>query len=93
MIGRQVSVFLGGAVAHSAVAVSMLHAVCDQETEKAVRLRTDAGDHIWFPKKALVRQESKYADANLYALARWFRLDARQEKIIDRSLSVGGVSA
>ena len=88
-----VSIFLGGAVAHSAVATSFLHGTCYKETEKAVEVTCDSGDKIWFPKSALKPIESKFNDRGLFQLARWFKMDARQERVIDRNISVGGVSA
>jgi hypothetical protein len=88
-----VSIFLGGAVAHSAVATSHLHGTIYKETEKAVEVTCDSGDKIWFPKSALKPMKSAYNDHGLFELARWFKLDTRQENVIDRNLSVNGMSA
>lgn len=88
-----ISIALGGAVCHSAVAASFLHGTCYKETEKAVEVTTDSGDKVWFPKSALKPIESRYNDSGLYQLARWFRPTCQQSAVIDRNLRVGGQSA
>ncbi|MEW6735001.1 MAG: hypothetical protein AB1489_27165 [Acidobacteriota bacterium] len=84
-IGKDMGIFLGGAVCHSAVAVRMLHGICDSETAKAIRLKLNKG-FIWIPKKGLIK--TNYDD--IFKLAHWVNLD---ERIVERNQTISGVSS
>ncbi len=89
--GRDICIFLGGAVAHSAVVVRCLHGHCDIETEKAIKLQLNKG-YVWIPKKALVPAKSIYQDPDSYKLAKWFNFSKQQFLIVEKNQSISGVS-
>jgi hypothetical protein len=88
-IGDLVSIFIGGAVAHSAVCVTMLHGTIVAMTEKAIQLRLDNSEKIWLPKKAL-RADPK---TDSFRLARWFKPSGYQARAIERNQTISGISA
>jgi hypothetical protein len=92
--GALISIFLGGATAPSAVAVSHLFGRVAEVRDRAVRLELDpeGGGRpwtIWLPRKALVARKG---GSGGYELARWFKPDARQARAIERCAWVAGVS-
>lgn len=91
--GKDISIFLGGALAPTAVAVSMLHGLCDLETEKALRLKLN-DSHLWLPKKALIPVTNEYLDGpdTYYKLAKWFTFKPIQIRIVEKNLSTNGCS-
>lgn len=89
--GKEISILLGGAVAHSAVVVRMLHGHCDTETEKAIKLQLDKG-FLWLPKKALAVIKSNYSTDVSYRLAKWFKFSRQQDIIVERNESISGQS-
>lgn len=87
-------IFIGGAVAHSAVFTRWIAGSVVQETPKAIKfeMRDRRGAvAIWFPKAAIVKHDGKYAP--IYNLAGWFTPDAFQWRMISRFEQIGGVSA
>ena len=87
-------IFIGGAVAHSAVFTRWIAGSVVLETEKAIKFRmTDrrGSADIWFPKKAITEKAGMYAP--LHGLAGWFTPDAFQWRTIERFQEIGGVSA
>ena len=87
-------IFIGGAVAHSAVFTRWIAGTVTLETEKAIQftMRDRRGSvSIWLPKKAITATAGKYD--TLYGLATWFRPDAFQWRMIERFQEIGGVSA
>lgn len=103
-ITHEVTIEIGGRAAHSAVFTHSVEAVCIETTAKAVKLRDNAGRFAWFPRKALsavVRKpipgvpaidESGLPPRHTVTLARWFRPDRWQTRMIDNG-RIGGVSA
>lgn len=89
------SIFIGGAVAHSAVFTRTIAGSVTAETAKAIKF-TMQGDNrreysVWLPKKAIIAKEGKHD--TIYSLARWFRPDSYQWTAIERCEHIGGVSA
>lgn len=87
-------IFIGGAVAHSAVFTRWIAGSVVLETEKAIKFRMAdrrGSAEIWFPKKAITAYAGKYD--TIYNLAGWFTPDAFQWRQIERFQEIGGVSA
>lgn len=89
--GQHISILLGGAVAHGAVVIRMLHGNCELETEKAIKLQLDKG-FLWIPKKALVVIKSSYSTDACYKLAKWFDFSRQQQTIVEKNQSISGQS-
>lgn len=85
-IGTQISISLGGAVAHSAVFSRMAHVTVVTATEKAVQVKGDNGQTCWLPKKALV------AKSEYFKLAPWFKPSSWQSYFFEQNQSIGGQS-
>lgn len=90
--GQEVSIFLGGAVTNIAVVVRMLHAHCETETDKAIKLKLDK-DVLWLPKKALIPIESLYLTDVCYKLAKWFKFSRQQDIIVEKNERISGQSS
>lgn len=88
-IGQNISIFLGGAACSSAVVVEVLHGTVANVTEKAVQVQTDHGS-IWFPRKALL---PPYSTGGSYRLAKWFKPSGYQRYVMEKAVSVSGISA
>lgn len=95
--GSQFSLFLGGAVAHSAVFSRMLHCKISSFTDKAVALvPLDGGGNsskcvLWLPRKAITKKKlSNGMLPEWYSLAHWFQFNPAQWDIIERLEHIGG---
>lgn len=87
--GDFLSLYLGGAIGHSAVAVTLVHATVIAATAKAVRLRGDSGAPCWFPRKALVARDGVEAT---FTVASWLN-DGYVNRWLDFNASHSGLSA
>lgn len=88
------SIFIGGAVAHSAIFTRRIDGTVTAETEKAIQFTMNdrrGSVAIWFPKRAIVAKSGKYD--TLYSLAAWFTPSEFQYRMIERYQEIGGVSA
>jgi len=90
LVGQEIALRLGGAVAHSAVVVRMLHARCAQETEQAVCLTLSPKHYLWLPKKAL--REVKTTNDRYFQLQPWCRFTNLQLALIEKYQTISGVS-
>jgi hypothetical protein len=86
IINTEISIALGGAVAHSAVFSRMAHVMVVNATAKAVQVKGDNGQTCWLPKSALV------VKGEYFKLAGWFKMDSYQWRFFERNQSIGGVS-
>lgn len=86
-VAQMISLLIGGAVAHSAVAVRMAHGTVAKTTEKAVLITFDNGS-LWLPKKSLVK--SKVTDT--YKLAHWFTPSSQQWSVIEKNSRINQIS-
>lgn len=84
-VGNDISIAIGGAVAHSAVYSEMIHAKIVAVTEKAVKVQNENG-WAWFPKKALQPKGTDW-----YRLAKWFK--PQSWFYLDKMATVSGQSA
>jgi hypothetical protein len=89
--GKDISIFLGGALAHSAVAVTILHGICELESDKAIKLKLGK-DFVWIPKKALTKVQKEPDDASYYKLAKWFQFSGKALRVVENNLSISGSS-
>ena len=85
--GQQISIFLGGAISHSAIGTTFIHGSIDVVTEKAIKVKNENGS-IWFPKRAIVKGGEHYVK-----LAKWFKFDYKSRYVVERMSNVGGISA
>ena len=86
--GQQISIFLGGSIAHSAIGVTFIHGSIDAITVNAIKVKNENGS-IWFPKKSIVKGGEHYVK-----LAKWFKFDyKRAGYIVEKMSNVGGISA
>lgn len=73
-VGDYVGIYLGGATAHCAVAVSHVFGEVTAETEKAVEITAKRGK-CWLPRRALIAPTTPPEMGGSYRLARWFKAD------------------
>jgi len=85
--GQSISIFIGGAIAHSAIGTTFIHGSIDAITDKAIKVKNDNGS-IWFPKKAIVKGGEHYVK-----VAKWFKFDYKNRYTVERMSNVGGISA
>lgn len=97
--GSVFSIFLGGAVAHSAVYTTMLHCRVVAATEKAVQIKTYAecgtlrDKTCWLPRKALVAWQGDDRYGWRCKLAHWFRVEGYTVRFIELNAISSGISA
>ena len=93
--GQYISLFISGAVAHSCVAVQILHGTVRRETTKALQIEAldEDGTYTerlcWLPKKAIKIDQT---DGQL-SLAHWFKPEGYTRWFLAHMARVSGVSA
>jgi|ERR1051326_2776471 hypothetical protein len=90
-LGKDISIFLSGAATNSAVCVKSIHGRCDEQTDKAIRVKLDKG-FVWIPKKALIEKKIANGTDAYFRLAKWFRFNESQDRIIEANFSISGQS-
>lgn len=79
-----ISVLVGVATAHCAIATTMVSGRVGCVTEKAVRV-DDHGASCWFPKKALIKGAVvEVTGHRRFDLAKWFHPDVAGARAISR---------
>jgi hypothetical protein len=95
--GEDISIYIAGATAPSAVSVQMLHATVTKATDKAVYLTANDpqarnyGRGMWLPKRALhpVTQTHIGISVTTWRLRSWFKPDRYQSRMFaDASVSI-----
>lgn len=93
--GDALSIFIGAATAPNAVAVEHLFGTIMDARPKAIRLQLDAARgaprSLWLPRRALthlVRDQHGVRST----MARWWRPDERQARVVDTCRHIGMVS-
>jgi len=90
--GQSIVIFIGGSVGFSSVVVEGLHGTIDMVTVKAIKVKFDNGMFLWFPKSALIQQESAYSDNEMFRLAKWFNFERNQWRVVERVRTIHGFS-
>jgi hypothetical protein len=90
--GLDVSILIGGAVCHSAVAVRMIHGRITRTTPKAIQLTDRDGRQLWLPRFCL---EQFGGGGVCWKLTKAFDRIATSDQWnrIDRMSEISGVSA
>lgn len=86
--GQSISIAIGGAVTYNSVASRMVHGRIESTTDKAVRVRFDNGQSLWFPRSALTVKSS------YFNLAKWFlnKMSNTDWQVLERNQSIGGAT-
>lgn len=94
--GDSVSIFIGGATAPNAVAVEHLVGTIMDARPKAIRLQLEAVQgatrSLWLPRRALTHiKRDRYGVRS--TMARWWKPDDRQARIVNACRHVGILTA
>jgi hypothetical protein len=94
--GDSVSIFIGAAMAPNAVAVEHLFGTIMDARPKAIRLQLEAtrgaARSLWLPRRALthlVRDQHGVRST----MARWWKPDDRQARVVNSCRHVGTITA
>ena len=96
-VGDEIAIHVGSATASSrgslALATSMIMALVDNATDRAVRI-ADGGVYVWLPRCALVKGAiCDVTSTKRFSLAHWFRPDAQTAKFMARMTDHSVISA
>jgi hypothetical protein len=101
---QDISIFISGAIAETAVFSRMIHCRIEQITDKAIQLRAydmetknmELSKHsAWIPKKAITQAKNSATNENYdwYKLAKWFKPEGFTEWFLTRYANAGGQTA
>ena len=96
-LAQNIAVRLGVATAHCAIGTTMINGRVESITDKAVSIRLDNNDVVWFPKSALVSRRIDNTMTNcgnvmFCQTAKWFKATGANLYKINRASHSGFIA-